>query len=281
MKRLGGKEVADEILEDLKVRVAELKDKGVDPRLAILRVGERDDDLAYERGVLKRFESAGVAVEVTALDAGVSQEELDKAFDRINNDPSVHGILVFRPLPKPLSDEHMRRTIDPGKDVDFMDIRNMEDCLAGVRDCAAPCTAEAVMALKKHYRIDTSGKKVTVVGRSLVIGKPVALLLTTANATVTVCHTKTVDVEKECRNADIIVACCGVPKKIGPSYVKEGQTVIDVGMNVDEEGRLCGDVDYDAVSEIADAVTPVPGGVGSITTAILLKHVVINAERQI
>ena len=230
---------------------------------------------------MKRFESAGVEVEVTALDADISQEELDKTFDGINNDPKVHGILVFRPLPKGLSDEHMRRTIDPGKDSDFMDIRNMENVLAGVPDCAAPCTAEAVMALIKHYQIETKGKKVTVVGRSLVIGKPAALLLTTANATVTVCHTKTVDIEAECRNADIIVACCGVAKMITDKFVKPGQIVIDVGMNVDEEGRLCGDVDYEKVSEIADAITPVPGGVGSITTAILLRHVVDNAGRQV
>lgn len=281
MQRLGGKEVADKIVEDLKIKVEELKGKGISPKLAILRVGARDDDLAYERGVLKRFESAGVEVEVTALDAGISQEELDKTFDGINNDPKVHGILVFRPLPKGLSDEHMRRTIDPGKDSDFMDIRNMENVLAGVPDCAAPCTAEAVMALIKHYRIETKGKKVTVVGRSLVIGKPAALLLTTANATVTVCHTKTVDIEAECRNADIIVACCGVAKMITDKFVKPGQIVIDVGMNVDEEGRLCGDVDYEKVSEIADAITPVPGGVGSITTAILLRHVVDNAGRQV
>ena len=281
MQRLGGKEVADKIVEEIKVKVEDLKGKGVNPKLAILRVGAREDDLAYERGVLKRFETAGVDVEVIALDAGVSQEELDKTFDGINNDPEVHGILVFRPLPKPLSDEHMRRTIDPGKDSDFMDIRNMENVLAGVPDCAAPCTAEAVMALIKHYQIETKGKKVTVVGRSLVIGKPVALLLTTANATVTVCHTKTADIEAECRNADIIVACCGVAKMITDKYVKPGQTVIDVGMNVDEEGRLCGDVDYEKVSEIADAVTPVPGGVGSITTAILLRHVVDNAGRQV
>lgn len=281
MQRLGGKEVADKIVEEIKVKVEELKGKGIDPKLAILRVGAREDDLAYERGVLKRFESAGVEVEVTALDAGISQEELDKTFDGINNDPKVHGILVFRPLPKGLSDEHMRRTIDPGKDSDFMDIRNMENVLAGVPDCAAPCTAEAVMALIKHYRIETKGKKVTVVGRSLVIGKPAALLLTTANATVTVCHTKTVDIEAECRNADIIVACCGVAKMITDKFVKPGQIVIDVGMNVDEEGRLCGDVDYEKVSEIADAITPVPGGVGSITTAILLRHVVDNAGRQV
>ena len=281
MQRLGGKEVADKIVEDLKVKVEDLKGKGISPKLAILRVGARDDDLAYERGVLKRFESAGVEVEVIAVDAGISQEELDKTFDAINNDPKVHGILVFRPLPKGLSDEHMRRTIDPGKDSDFMDIRNMENVLAGVPDAAAPCTAEAVMALIRHYQIETKGKKVTVVGRSLVIGKPAALLLTTANATVTVCHTKTVNIEEECKNADIIVACCGVAKMITEKFVKPGQIVIDVGMNVDEEGKLCGDVDYEKVSEIADAVTPVPGGVGSITTAILLKHVVDNAGRQV
>lgn len=281
MQRLGGKEVADKIVENLKIKVEELKGNGISPKLAILRVGAREDDLAYERGVLKRFESAGVEVEVTAVDAGISQEELDKTFDGINNDPKVHGILVFRPLPKGLSDEHMRRTIDPGKDSDFMDIRNMENVLAGVPDSAAPCTAEAVMALIRHYNIETKGKKVTVVGRSLVIGKPAALLLTTANATVTVCHTKTVNIEEECRNADIIVACCGVAKMITEKFVKPGQIVIDVGMNVDEEGRLCGDVDYEKVSEIADAVTPVPGGVGSITTAILLKHVVDNAGRQV
>ncbi|MCR4768339.1 MAG: bifunctional 5,10-methylenetetrahydrofolate dehydrogenase/5,10-methenyltetrahydrofolate cyclohydrolase [Saccharofermentans sp.] len=279
MQRLGGKEVADKIVEELKARVEELKGKGIDPKLAILRVGEREDDLAYERGVLKRFESAGVEVEVTAVESSISQEDLDRTFDGINNDPEVHGILVFRPLPKGLSDEHMRRTIDPGKDSDFMDIRNMENVLAGVPDAAAPCTAEAVMSLIRHYNIETKGKKVTVVGRSLVIGKPVALLLTTANATVTVCHTKTLNIEEECRNADIIVACCGVAKMITDKFVRPGQIIIDVGMNVDEEGRLCGDVDYEGVSQIAEALTPVPGGVGSITTAILLKHVVDNAGR--
>ena len=279
MQRLGGKEVADKIVEELKVKVEELKSKGIEPKLAILRVGAREDDLAYERGVLKRFETAGVEVEVTAVESSISQEDLDRTFDGINNDPKVHGILVFRPLPKGLSDEHMRRTIDPGKDSDFMDIRNMENVLAGVPDAAAPCTAEAVMSLIRHYNIETKGKKVTVVGRSLVIGKPVALLLTTANATVTVCHTRTLNIEEECRNADIIVACCGVAKMITEKFVRPGQIIIDVGMNVDEEGRLCGDVDYEGVSQIAEAVTPVPGGVGSITTAILLKHVVDNAGR--
>ena len=279
MQRLGGKEVADKIVNEIKVKVEELKGKGIKPKLAILRVGAREDDLAYERGILKRFETAGVEVEVTAVESSISQEDLDRTFDGINNDPKVHGILVFRPLPKGLSDEHMRRTIDPGKDSDFMDIRNMENVLVGVPDAAAPCTAEAVMSLIRHYNIETKGKKVTVVGRSLVIGKPVALRLTTANATVTVCHTGTLNIEEECRNADIIVACCGVAKMITEKFVRPGQIIIDVGMNVDEEGRLCGDVDYEGVSQIAEAVTPVPGGVGSITTAILLKHVVDNAGR--
>ena len=281
MIRLNGREVADEILEDLKKRTETLKNKGIEPKLAILRVGQREDDLAYERGILKRFEVTSTAVDVKVLDENVSQEELDKTFDGLNSDPKVHGILVFRPLPGELSDEHMKKTIDPGKDVDFMDVRNMGDVLAGVRGCSAPCTAEAVMEMIRHYKIETKGKKVTVVGRSLVIGKPVALLLTTANATVTVCHTKTQNVAEECKRADIIIACCGVAKIISERYVKPDQVVIDVGMNVDDDGKLCGDVDYEKVSGIVGAVSPVPGGVGSITTAILLKHVIINAERQV
>ena len=281
MIRLNGREVADEILEDLRKRIEVLKSKGITPRLAILRVGQREDDLAYERGLLKRFEVTGSEADVNVLDEKVSQAELDSTFDRLNNDPAVHGILVFRPLPEGLSDEHMRKTIDPGKDVDFMDVRNMAGVLAGVPDCSAPCTAEAVMAMIKHYKIDTKGKKVTVVGRSLVIGKPVALLLTTANATVTVCHTKTQNVAEECKRADIIVACCGVAKIISERYVRQGQIVIDVGMNVDDDGKLCGDVDFNKVSPVVEAISPVPGGVGSITTAVLLRHVVINAERQV
>jgi len=276
MQRLGGKEVADTIVNEIKVKVEELKGKGIKPKLAILRVGAREDDLAYERGVLKRFETAGVEVEVTAVESSISQEDLDRTFDGINNDPKVHGILVFRPLPKGLSDEHMRRTIDPGKDSDVMDIRNMSGVLAGKKDAPAPCTAEAVMEIIHHYGIETKGKKAVVLGRSLVIGKPCAMLLITDNATVTVCHTKTQDIKTECRNADIIVACCGVAKMVTEDYLSDGQVIIDVGMNVDEEGKLCGDVDYEAASARASAVTPVPGGVGTVTTAVLLRHVVRN-----
>lgn len=280
MRRLGGKEVSDEIVQNLKPAVDALKASGVTPLLGVLRVGEREDDLAYERGLLKKFRAAEADVRVNTLPADCTQEQLDRLFDEMNEDDGIHGILVFRPLPNHLSDEHMIAAIDPGKDSDFMDIRNMSGVLSGKRDSAAPCTAEAVICLLRHYGIELRGRKAVVLGRSLVIGKPAALMLITENATVTVCHTKTEDIRKECRAADIVVACCGVAKMVTADYVREGQTVVDVGMNVDSDGKLCGDVDYDGVAPIVDAITPVPGGVGSVTTSILLKHVVDNCVRQ-
>ncbi len=280
MRRLGGKEVSDEIVQNLKPAVDALKASGVTPLLGVLRVGEREDDLAYERGLLKKFRAAEADVRVNTLPADCTQEQLDRLFDEMNEDDGIHGILVFRPLPSHLSDEHMIAAIDPGKDSDFMDIRNMSGVLSGKRDSAAPCTAEAVICLLRHYGIELRGRKAVVLGRSLVIGKPAALMLITENATVTVCHTKTEDIRKECRAADIVVACCGVAKMVTADYVREGQTVVDVGMNVDSDGKLCGDVDYDGVAPIVDAITPVPGGVGSVTTSILLKHVVDNCVRQ-
>ncbi len=279
MLRLGGKEVSESICAGLAPTIEKLAGNNVTPTLGVLRVGERGDDLAYERGLLKKFESNNAGVRVTVLDADCTQEELDSAFDKMNADSSIHGILVFRPLPKHLTDSHIIETIDPGKDVDFMNSRNLAGVIEGRKDAAAPCTAEAVISMIRHYGIETKGKKVTVIGRSLVIGKPVSLLLITENATVTVCHTKTADIKAECKAADIIVACCGVARMVTAEYVREGQIVIDVGMNVDSEGRLCGDVDYDAVSEIAYAVSPVPGGVGSVTTSVLLKHVTDNCAR--
>ncbi|MBO4425735.1 MAG: bifunctional 5,10-methylenetetrahydrofolate dehydrogenase/5,10-methenyltetrahydrofolate cyclohydrolase [Clostridiales bacterium] len=279
MARLGGKEVSESIVADLKPVIEGLAGKGIIPTLGVLRVGERGDDLAYERGLLKKFESCDCKVAVTVLDAECSQEEMDAAFDKMNADKDIHGILVFRPLPKHLSDSHIIETIDPGKDVDFMNSRNLAGVLEGRKDAAAPCTAEAVISMIRHYGIETRGKKAVVIGRSLVIGKPVTLLLITENATVTVCHTKTADIKAECKAADIIVACCGVARMVTPDFVREGQVVIDVGMNVDGEGKLCGDVDYDAVEPIVDSISPVPGGVGSVTTSILLKHVVDNCVK--
>ena len=276
MEQLRGKPVADNNVTMLKPLIEGLCKAGHTPTLGVVRVGARDDDLAYERGLLKRFGDAGCAVKVTELAENCTQGELDKVFDEMNASSEINGILVFRPLPKHLSDAHMTETIDCGKDVDFMNVRNMADVLAGKKGSPAPCTAEAVIDLLHFYNVDIKGKKAVVLGRSLVIGKPVALLLTTENATVTVCHTKTADIKKECLEADIIVACCGVAGMVKGDWVRPGQVVADVGMNVDENGKLCGDCAYDELSEVVDKVTPVPGGVGSVTTSVLLRHTVLN-----
>ena len=232
MIRLGGKEAGDAITASLLPKIEELKAKGTVPTLGILRVGAREDDLAYERGITKKFEAAGCGVKIVELPADCSQDDLDRGFDSLNDADDVHGILVFRPLPRTLSDSYIKNAIKPSKDSDCMDIRNMAGVLAGDKKAMGPCTAEAVVRLMEHYGIETKGKKTVVVGRSLVIGRPVALMLIARDATVTVCHTKTVDLLGECRNADIIVACCGVAKTIGADYLREGQIVIDVGIYI-------------------------------------------------
>ncbi len=277
MKELLGKPVADAIVESLKPEVAALKEKGKVPTLAVIRVGAREDDLAYERGLTKRFESAECAVKKIELPEDVTQEVLDAAVASADADPAIDGILMFRPLPKNLTDKNVLNTISAVKDVDGMGKANMADIFSGAGEGHAPCTAQAVIEMLKFHGIDIKGKKVTVVGRSLVIGKPVSMLLLKENATVKVCHTKTEDLKAECQWADIVVACAGKAKMLNADYFHAGQTVIDVGMNVDEEGKLCGDVDFASVSEIVDAITPVPRGVGSVTTSVLLRAVVQNA----
>lgn len=274
---LTGIEVAKSITENQILRVEECKKVGKVPTLAVVRVGAREDDLSYERGLKKRFEGAGCDVRVYELDENISQEELDSKVISIDEDPTIDGILMFRPLPNGLSDKNISERISSIKDSDSMGISNIARLLMGDDKGFAPCTARACMELLKYYGIELKGKKVTVVGRSLVIGKPVALMLLKENATVTVCHTRTADLKEECRNADIIVACAGVAKMINRDYVSDGQVVIDVGMNVDSDGKLCGDVDYDDVIDIVGAITPVPRGVGSVTTSVLLKHVVDSA----
>ena len=279
MEELRGKAVADNLHVEIAKQTEKLKAKGITPKLAVVRVGAREDDLAYERGILKKFANNNVDVIVKELPPDVDQETLDKEVKTLNEDPSVNGILMFRPLPKHLTDENIKSFIDPGKDVDVMGYGNMAGLFAGDKDAYAPCTAQAVMEILNFYGIETKGKNVTVIGRSLVIGKPVTLLLIAANATVTVCHTKTRDLKAECQRADIIVAAAGVAKMLTKEFVRPGQVVIDVGMNVDENGKLCGDVDYAEVSEIVDKITPVPGGVGAVTTSVLMKYTVNNAVR--
>lgn len=278
MKELRGMPAAKAMLADLQIRMDALGEKGVVPKLTVVRVGAREDDLSYERGIYKRFEGVGAKVETIELPLSVTQEELEKVIVSLNEDASVHGVLLFRPLPKNLDEIRIKSLLTEEKDVDCLTSANDAHLFAGDKKGYPPCTPQAVMEILDHYDINLTGKRVTVVGRSMVVGKPVAMLLLAKNATVTICHTRTVNLQEECRKADIIVACAGVPRMITSDFVREGQVVIDVGIHVVDD-KLCGDVDYDGVSEIVDAITPVPGGVGSVTTTVLLKHVIMSAEK--
>jgi len=279
MRELTGKPVADAINENLKADIAALNAKGKTPTIAVVRVGAREDDLAYERGIKKKFGDMECGVRIVELPEDVDQATLDNTVDSLDKDADVNGILMFRPLPKHLSEDHIKHTISAAKDVDCMGTAGLASVFACDGEGFAPCTAQAVIELLHHYEIPLKGKKITVIGRSLVIGKPVAVMLIKENATVTVCHTKTADLKAECLAADIIVAAAGAAKMVTSEYVREGQIVIDVGMNMDENFKLCGDVDFANVAETVEAITPVPRGVGSVTTSVLLKNTVTNAVR--
>ncbi len=279
---LKGKAVADAITEKLVTEVEELKNKGIIPTLAILRVGERADDISYERGASKRCDAAGVAVKNVILPEDVVEADFFAKLDELNNDDNVHGILMFRPLPKHIDGEKARKALAFYKDVDGCTDMSLAGVFTGTKLGFCPCTAEAAMEILHYYGIDLKGKKVAVIGRSLVIGRPVAMLLMHENATVTICHTKTEDVAAISREADIVVAASGQMESIGAEYLREGQVIIDVGIGWNEaKGKLCGDVCFDEVSDKVAAITPVPGGVGSVTTSILVTHVVEAAKNKL
>lgn len=279
-KRLLGKEVTAALNEKIKANVAALQEKGITPTLGIVRVGEREDDLSYERGAVKRCETLGVACEKFLLPADVSQERLMEVIDQVNADDRIHGVLIFRPLPKHLDEAAVIRALAPEKDVDGITDGSMVGVFAGTDQGFPPCTPQACMEILDHYGIDCTGKKAVVVGRSLVVGKPAAMMLLKKNATVTVCHTRTVDMPSVVKEADIVIVAAGRAGVVTADYVSPGQIVIDVGINVNEEGKLCGDVAFDQAESIVDAITPVPGGVGSVTTSVLVGHVVEAAMRK-
>lgn len=280
-KLLLGLPVADALTEALSQRVEELAKRGVTPTLAIVRVGERDDDLSYERGALKRCAKVGIAVRQFVLPADCSQEELMAVIDEVNTDATINGCLMFRPLPKTLDEAAACAALDPAKDVDCITEGSLYGVFANRPIGFAPCTAEACIEVLDHYGYDLTGARVTVVGRSLVIGKPVSMMLQARNATVTMCHTRTRDLAAECRDAEILVVAAGHIGTVGADAVAPGQVVIDVGINWDEAaGKLCGDVAFDEAEPRVAAITPVPRGVGSVTTAVLAKHVIVAAERQ-
>lgn len=271
MLELRGKKVSDGIKEYVS---KELETLSFVPKLAIVRVGENPDDMSYERGATKKLKSFGLDVASYVFPQDISDEDFKKAFKDINEDDEVTGILLLRPLPHTINEKDIENMIDPKKDLDGISPINIAKVFAGDTTGFSPCTAEAVIEVLKAYDIELTGKRVTVVGRSMVVGKPVSMLLLKENATVTMTHTRTVDLKKTCSDAEIVIAAAGRAKMLNSDYCGQDAVMIDVGINVDENGKLCGDVDYATLDGKASAATPVPGGVGTITTAVLAKHLI-------
>ena len=274
-----GAPVAQALTERLAARADQLKVQGIVPTLAIVRVGERPEDLSYERGALKRCEKVGIRVRQFALPKESSHGDLLEVIRQINGDREIHGCLLFRPLPPQMDEEAICAALDPAKDVDGITAGSLALVFAGSGAGYPPCTAQACMEILNYYGCDLTGKRAVVVGRSLVVGKPLSMLLLGKNATVTLCHTRTADLAAECRRAEVLIAAAGRANMIGRDHLSPGQLVLDVGINVDEEGNLVGDVDFAAADAIVGAVTPVPGGVGAVTTSVLAAHVLQAAEQ--
>ncbi len=275
MLELRGKKVSDGIKEYVS---KELETLSFVPKLAIVRVGENPDDMSYERGATKKLKSFGLDVASYVFPQDISDEAFKKAFKDINEDDEVTGILLLRPLPRTINEKDIENMIDPKKDLDGISPINIAKVFAGDTTGFSPCTAEAVIEVLKAYDIELTGKRVTVVGRSMVVGKPVSMLLLKENATVTMTHTRTVDLKKTCSDAEIVIAAAGRAKMLNSDYCGQDAVMIDVGINVDENGKLCGDVDYATLDGKASAATPVPGGVGTVTTAVLAKHLIQAAK---
>ena len=275
MLELRGKKVPDGIKEYVS---KELETLSFVPKLAIVRVGENPDDMSYERGATKKLKSFGLDMASYVFPQNISDEAFKKAFKDINEDDEVTGILLLRPLPRTINEKDIENMIDPKKDLDGISPINIAKVFAGDTTGFSPCTAEAVIEVLKAYDIELTGKRVTVVGRSMVVGKPVSMLLLKENATVTMTHTRTVDLKKTCSDAEIVIAAAGRAKMLNSDYCGQDAVMIDVGINVDENGKLCGDVDYATLDGKASAATPVPGGVGTVTTAVLAKHLIQAAK---
>lgn len=281
-KLLKGKPVADAITQKTKAKVQKLVQQGIHPQLAIVRVGAGESDIAYERSAAKRAEKSEIKIKNIVLPETISQEALIAEIEKLNSDDEVNGILLFRPLPSHIDDGAAGQMILPAKDIDGITNLSLAGVFTGMDTGFPPCTARACMEMLDYYNIPTKGRKAVVVGRSLVVGRPLAMMLMKQNATVTICHTGTApsDMEQICREADILAVASGRPGTIKKQHTNSAQTVIDVGINVDENGSMCGDADFEEVSEAAGAVTPVPGGVGGVTSGILMLHTAEAAEKQ-
>lgn len=276
---LGSKPVVEAMRADLEPRVELLRARGVIPTLAIVRVGARPDDVSYERTAIKRAESLGIEVRVFEFPEDVSTDLVAGDIRYINEDPQIHGCLMFRPLPELLDEKALCDLLAVHKDVDGVSTATLAGIFTDDPDSLPPATAEACIKVLDHYGITLEGKHVVVVGRSLVIGKPVSMMLLRHNASVTICHSRTEDLASITRKADIVICATGRPRAFGAEYFSPEQVVLDVGINFDAEGHMCGDVDFEAVEPLVAAITPVPGGIGSVTTSCTMEHTVISAER--
>lgn len=272
---LKGKPVADKIKNEILEAVNECKASGQSlPKIAILRVGTRQDDIAYESRVLKNCAELGIEAEVKEVENNISMADFMNVLDQLNEEPKIHGILIFRPLPDQLDAEFISRSIKPEKDIDCMSPVNTEKVFIGDKSGIAPCTPEAVIEILKYYKYELSGKNIAIVNRSMVLGKPLAMLFLNENSTVTMCHSKTKNLPEVTSKADIVVTGVGKAKFFGKEFFSENSVIVDVGINLDDDNKLCGDVDFDEVSECVSSISPVPGGVGTVTSMILLSHVI-------
>ncbi len=279
MELLKGAPVSAAIREWAAEEIKQLQ--GPVPKLAIIRVGEKPDDMSYERSGVKKMEAFGLRVQTFVFPKDISDEEFKEAFQKINKDPDVTGILLLRPLPRQIKEKEIEAMIDPKKDLDGISPVNIAKVFSGDPSGFAPCTAEAVIEILKANNISIEGKRAAVIGRSMVIGKPLSMLLLKENATVTICHTRTKELPEICRQAEILVAAAGKAGMVEESWVSDGAVVIDVGINVDENGKLCGDVDQASMESRNLLLTPVPGGVGAVTTAVLAKHLIQAARSNV
>ena len=266
MELIKGAPVSAKIKEEVGAMLEKIK--GPAPKLAIVRVGENPDDMSYERGAVKKMDAFGLRSQCYTFPADITDEDFKKEFTAINEDTDVSGILLLRPLPKQICEKDVEAMIDPQKDLDGISPLNIAKVFSGDPTGFAPCTPEAVIEVLKAYNIPMEGKRAVIVGRSMVVGRPLSMLLLKENATVTICHTRTKDLPGTCQQAEILVAAAGKAKMLDDSYV------IDVGINVDENGKLCGDAAADTLEGKSGKLTPVPGGVGAVTTAVLAKHLV-------
>lgn len=273
-KILSGKEVAAALKDKLTEEVKKLKEQGKALGLCIVMAGDRPDSASYIKGAVKRCTDVGIDCQVEKLPEGISQDAFLKVLDRLNKDSKINGIIIMRPLPSQISEDVVKYKIAPEKDVDCFSPMNVSKVMSGDSDGFAPCTPAAVIEILDYYGIGLEGKRAVLIGRSMVVGRPLAMMLLKRNATVTICHTRTKNLPQETQRAEILIAAAGKARMVTKDMVSEGAVVIDVGINFDESGKMCGDVDFDSVSPIAGQITPVPGGVGSVTSTVLAKHVI-------